>query len=74
MYLNDFEIDSLCEGLKKVLQKHGGEFYTPDFGSTEFYFAIMWAFYGKEKAMEILYKMGAEFVEQTGFNNILEIK
>lgn len=60
MYLKDFEIDSFCEGLKKVLQKHGGEFYTPDFASLEFYFAIMAAFYGNEKAMEILCKMGAE--------------
>lgn len=65
MYLSEYEVSSLCNGLKKVLKKHGGAFYTPDFSSKEFYFAVLKSLHGEKKAMEFLLKMGAELKKKS---------
>ena len=54
MYLTDFELDALCDNIKKILAEHGGCWITLDPEISRLYVLIVKAFYG-ERTREIMY-------------------
>ena len=55
MYLNESEMDAMCDNIKKILAEHGGCWITLDPEITFLYIAIVKAFYG-DRTKEIMYK------------------
>ena len=57
MYLDIKETEQYIEGIKLILKKCGGCLITPDYNSKDFYCAVVFAMFGREKGMQILINM-----------------
>lgn len=56
MYLSRNETAQFLNGIRSVLKRNGGCFYTPDFSSKSIFYNVAAQAYGREKAIEILTK------------------
>ena len=68
MYLQDYEVTSFCEGLKRVLSKHGGAFVTPDFSTMSFYGCILQTFLGEAEGKAFLDGMAEKIFSKSDTN------
>ncbi len=64
MYLDPSETAQFIEGVKAVLEEHGGCFVTPDYCSGAFYRAVFFPMYGQEEGMQLLLA-SAKALEET---------
>ena len=55
MYLTDYEMDAMCENIKRVLSEHGGYWITLDPEISFLYVLIVKAFYG-DRTREIMWR------------------
>lgn len=68
MYFQEYETKSFCEGIKRVLRKHGGKFVTGDYAFSDLYVGVHIQLLGKEEGMKALMTMANKTKEKSDTN------